>query len=94
MTSLGSNGEQSSEVMELIKKFPTSAFVARRLHEVGWGSDYGQSLLNHFREELLRNVGMSYLRYSNNFERSIHPPDDEWLNSQGFAVLLPQVVIA
>ena len=29
MISLGSNGEQSSELMELIKKFPTSAFVAR-----------------------------------------------------------------
>ena len=57
MISLGSNGEQSSEVMELIEKFPTSAFVARRLHEVGWGSDHGQSLLNHFREELLRECG-------------------------------------
>jgi hypothetical protein len=38
---------------------------------------------------------MSCLRSSNNFERSIHPPDDETasLNSQGFAVALPQVVI-
>jgi hypothetical protein len=58
MISLGSNGKQSSELMmELIKKFPTSAFVAGRLHEVGWGSDYGQSLLNHFREELLQECG-------------------------------------
>ena len=57
MINLGSNGEQSSELMELIKKFPTSAIVARRLHEVGWGSDYGQSLLNHFREELLQECG-------------------------------------
>ena len=48
MISLGSNGKQSSELMELIKKFPTSAFVAGRLHEVGWGSDYGQSLLKSF----------------------------------------------
>jgi hypothetical protein len=55
--SFDSNGKQSSELMELIKKFPTSAFVARRLHEVGWGSDYGQSLLNHFREELLQECG-------------------------------------
>ncbi len=28
MISLDSNGKQSSELMELIKKFPTSAFVA------------------------------------------------------------------
>jgi hypothetical protein len=48
MISLVSNGEQSSELMELIKKFPTSAFVAERLHEVGLGSDYGQSLLKSF----------------------------------------------
>jgi hypothetical protein len=57
MISLGSNGKQSSELMELIKKFPTAAFVAGRLHEEGWGSDYGQSLLNHFREELLHECG-------------------------------------
>ena len=57
MISLDSNGKQSSELMELIKKFPTSAFLAGRLHEVGWGSDYGQSLLNHFREELLQECG-------------------------------------
>jgi len=57
MITLGSNGNQSSELMELVKKFPTSAFVAERLHEVGWGSDYGQSLLNHFREELLQECG-------------------------------------
>src|SRR6266481_9708176 len=57
MISLGSNEEQSSELMELIKKFPTSAYVAERLHRVGWGSDYGQSLLNHFREELLQECG-------------------------------------
>jgi hypothetical protein len=60
MISLGSDGKQSSELMELIKKFPTSAFVAERLHEVGWGSDYGRSLLNHFREELLQECGKDY----------------------------------
>jgi hypothetical protein len=57
MISLGSNGKQSSELMELMKKFPTSAFVAGRLHEVGWGSDYGRSLLDHFSEELLQECG-------------------------------------
>ena len=41
MISLDSNGKQSSELMELIKKFPTSAFVAGRLHEVGFSiADY------------------------------------------------------
>ena len=57
MISLGSNGKQSSELMELIEKFPTSAFVAGRLHEVGWGSDYRRSLLDHFSEELLQECG-------------------------------------
>jgi len=57
MISLDLNGKQSSELLELMKKFPTSAFVAGRLHEVGWRSDYGQSLLNHFKEELLQECG-------------------------------------
>ena len=57
MISLGSNGKESSELLELMKKFPTSAFVAGRLHEVGWGSDYGRSLLDHFSEELLQVCG-------------------------------------
>jgi len=57
MINLSSNARQSSELTELIKKFPTAAFVAERLHEVGWGSDYGQSLLDHFREELLQECG-------------------------------------
>jgi hypothetical protein len=34
---------------------------------------------------------MSWPRYSNIFECSIHPPDDERLNSQGFAVPFLQV---
>jgi len=57
MISLCSNGKESSEVLELMKKFPTSAFVAGRLNEVGWGSDYGRSLLDHFSEELLQECG-------------------------------------
>ncbi len=33
----GSDLEKSSEPSEMIKKFPTAAFVAGRLKEVGWG---------------------------------------------------------
>ena len=36
MISLDANGKQSSEVMELIKKFPTSAFVAGRASPGMW----------------------------------------------------------
>jgi hypothetical protein len=73
MVSLGSNGEQSSELMESIKKFPTSAYVAERLHRVGWGSDYGQSLLNHFREELLQECGKELSEVLEHF-RAFKPP--------------------
>jgi hypothetical protein len=40
----GSGLEKSSQLIEMIKKFPTTAFVAGRLKEVGWGSDYEKSL--------------------------------------------------
>ena len=73
MISLGSNGEQSSELMELIKKFPTSAYVAERLHRVGWESDYGQSLLKHFREELLQECGKELSEVLEHF-RAFKPP--------------------
>jgi hypothetical protein len=73
MISLGSNGKQSSELMELMKKFPTSAFVAVRLHQVGWGSDYGQSLLNHFSEELLQECGNELFEVLERF-RAFKPP--------------------
>jgi hypothetical protein len=73
MISLGSNGKLSSERVELVKKFPTSAFVAERLHEVGWGSDYGQSLLSHFREELLQECGKELSEVLERF-RAFKPP--------------------
>jgi hypothetical protein len=57
MIDLCSNLEQSSEVVQLIRKFPTTAFVAGRLQAVGLESDYGKSVLNHFSEELLRECG-------------------------------------
>ena len=63
MTNLGPDGQQSSQLIEMIKKFPATAFLAGRLKEVGWESDYGQCLLTEFREDLSRNVGMTFLRY-------------------------------
>jgi hypothetical protein len=57
MINLGSDGEQSSQLIELIKKFPTAAFVAGRLKEVGWESDYEKSLLDQFREDLVQECG-------------------------------------
>jgi hypothetical protein len=39
------------------KKFPTAAFVAGRLKEVGWESEYEKSLLDQFREDLTRECG-------------------------------------
>jgi hypothetical protein len=49
--------EKSSELIEMIKKFPTAAFVAGRLKEVGWESDYEKSLLDQFREDLTQECG-------------------------------------
>jgi hypothetical protein len=53
----GSGLEESSELIEMIKKFPTAAFVAGRLKEVGWESDYEKSLLDQFREDLIQECG-------------------------------------
>ncbi len=56
MINVGPDGEQSSQLIEMIKKFPTTAFLAGRLKEVGWESDYGQCLLTH-REDLIEECG-------------------------------------
>jgi hypothetical protein len=53
----GSGLEKSSELIEMIKKFPTAAFVAGRLKEVGWESDYEKSLLDRFRDDLIQECG-------------------------------------
>jgi hypothetical protein len=37
MINLGPDGEQSSQLIEMIRKFPTTAFLAGRLKEVGCG---------------------------------------------------------
>ena len=57
MINLGPDGEQSSQLIEMIRKFPTTAFLAGRLKEVGWESDYGQCLLTQFREDLVQECG-------------------------------------
>jgi hypothetical protein len=41
----------------MIEKFPTAAYVAGRLQKVGWYSAYGKSLINSFRDELIRECG-------------------------------------
>jgi hypothetical protein len=41
----------------MIVKFPTTAFLAGRLKEVGWESDCGQCLLTQFREDLMQECG-------------------------------------
>ena len=57
MINVGPEWEQSSQLIEMIRKFPTAAFLAGRLKEVGWESDYGQCLLTQFREDLIQECG-------------------------------------
>src|SRR2546430_10686537 len=57
MINLGSDCAQSSQLIEMIVKFPTTAFLAGRLKEVGWESDCGQCLLTQFREDLVQECG-------------------------------------
>ena len=57
MINLGPDGEQFSQLIEMIVKFPTTAFLAGRLKEVGWESDCGQCLITQFREDLMQECG-------------------------------------
>jgi len=57
MINVGLDGEQSSQLIEMIKKFPDTAFLAGRLKEVGWESDYGQCLLAEFKGDLIQECG-------------------------------------
>ena len=57
MINVGPEWEQSSQLIEMIRKFPTTAFLAGRLKEVGSESDCGQSLLIQFREDLIQECG-------------------------------------
>jgi hypothetical protein len=54
---LAPNPENSFGLLPLLRKFPTAAYVADRLQKVGWDSDYGKSLLDNFREDLVRECG-------------------------------------
>jgi hypothetical protein len=75
MNDHGSALEESSELIEMIKKFPTAAFVVGRLKEVGWESEYEKSLLDQFREDLIQECGdelsevLEYFRFV-----SVKPP--------------------
>jgi hypothetical protein len=57
MINLGPDGEQSSQLIEMIKKFPTTAFLAGRLKEAGWESDHGHCLLTEFKGDLIQECG-------------------------------------
>jgi hypothetical protein len=57
MINLGPNLEQHCQPVRMVEKFPTAAYVARRLQKVGWDSPYGKSLLLNFRDELTRECG-------------------------------------
>jgi hypothetical protein len=57
MTKIGPNLEQYFQPVRMIQKFPTAAYVAGRLQKVGWDSAYGKSLLNTFKDDLVRECG-------------------------------------
>jgi hypothetical protein len=60
MINFGPNLEQYVQPGQMVAKFPTAAYVAGRLQKVGWDSAYGISLLNNFRDELIRECGYEF----------------------------------
>jgi hypothetical protein len=75
IVNFGSDGEQSSQLIEMIKKFPTAAFVAGQLH--GWDSDHERSLLNHFKEDLIAECGDELSLVLEHFRlASFNPPHE------------------
>jgi hypothetical protein len=60
MINLGINLEQYFQPVQMIAKFPTTAYLAGRLQKVGWDSAYGRSLLVTFRDDLVRECGSEY----------------------------------
>jgi hypothetical protein len=60
MINLGLNLEQYFKPVQMTEKFPTAAYLAGRLHKVGWDSAYGRSLLATFRDDLVRECGNEY----------------------------------
>jgi len=57
MINFDPNLEQYVYPLQMVAKFPTAAYVAGRLKKVGWDSAYGKSLLNNFRDDLVRECG-------------------------------------
>ena len=62
MINLGLNLEQYFQPVQMTEKFPTTAYLARRLQKVGWDSAYGRSLLYTFRDDLVRECGSELLK--------------------------------
>jgi hypothetical protein len=60
MIKVGPKLEQSFQHDHLLSDFPTAAYVAARLRKVGWESDYAKSVLNSFREDLIRECGNEF----------------------------------
>ena len=60
MIKLGPNTEEYLPPVRMLEKFPTAAYVARRLKKLGWDSSYGKSLLNTFRDDLIRECGHDF----------------------------------
>jgi hypothetical protein len=60
MIKLGPNSEQYLQPIRMLERFPTAAYVAGRLKKLGWDSSYGKSLLNTFRDDLIRECGSEF----------------------------------
>jgi hypothetical protein len=60
MINLGPNLEQHLQPVRMVERFPTAAYVARRLQKLGWDSSYGKSLLGTFRDDLIRECGSEF----------------------------------
>jgi hypothetical protein len=67
MINLGLNLERYSQPVQMIEKFPTTAYLARRLQKVGWDSAYGRSLLYTFRDDLVRECGSEFTEVLRHF---------------------------
>ena len=71
MTKIGLNPEPHFRQVLMVNKFPTTAYVASRLQKVGWDSVYGVSLLNIFRDDLVRECGSQFADVLRSFRRAI-----------------------
>jgi hypothetical protein len=60
MINVGPKLEHSFRLHHLPSDFPTATYVAGRLQKVGWESDYAKSVLNNFREDLIKECGNEF----------------------------------